>query len=140
MASMLYPVDVAIPRDLVGKKCFRCGGQANTWRMYKSPILPWCKRCQADGFERMRNGQPLEGENIVGDMTKVIEILRREVEEIDTLIDLEVTEAKMHQQAAENADRRIMKMCATKDELCTCILEMEDREPTVRAAAQEALK
>jgi hypothetical protein len=131
-------MDVAVPRDLVGKKCFRCGGQANCWRMYQSPILPWCKRCQADGFERMRNGQPMEGENTVGDMTKVIEILRREVAEIDKLIDLEVTEAKTHQEAAEKADRRIMKMCATKDELCACIHEMEGRETTAGRAAQEA--
>jgi hypothetical protein len=30
--------------------CFQCGRPADTMRTYKSPILPWCFKCQAKEF------------------------------------------------------------------------------------------
>jgi hypothetical protein len=54
----LKPCQCKQPLDLIGKTCFECGGPATEWRMYKSPILPWCLSCQWRVFEQIRRNNP----------------------------------------------------------------------------------
>jgi hypothetical protein len=46
-----------IPLDLVGLKCFDCGGPATMWRKYLSPIVPYCYSCWIDSTFILEGGR-----------------------------------------------------------------------------------